>query len=170
MKASLKLCHDLLRGIHADLSRPHRYAAERVGFLACQLARTNYGICILGQNYLPVADDDYEDDPSVGAMMGSQAIRTALQYAYNHRTAMFHLHRHDHVGQPSFSSVDEREAAHFVPDFWKVAPGLPHGTLVLSHDRIHGKWWHPRTRSIQSIDEYVTVGFPTTSHLELYSE
>lgn len=167
MKVVFKLRRDLLERIHVDLSRPHHFAAERVAFLACRLASTDDGACILAQAYLPVADDHYEDDPSVGAMMDSQAIRSALEYAYNHGTAMFHLHRHEHRGHPNFSIVDECEAARFVPDFWKVAPNLLHGALVLSHDRIHGRWWGPCTRAARPIDEYVIVGFPTTCQQEI---
>jgi hypothetical protein len=170
VKASFRLRRDLLETIHRDLSRPHAYAAERVGFLGCRLAAIPDGICIIGETYLPVADDHYEDDPSVGAMMGSAAIRSALEFAYNHKVSVFHLHRHEHRGPPGFSSVDEREAGRFIPDFWKVAPGLPHGALVLSRDRIHGKWWDPRSGRAQSIDKYITVGFPTTTHLEASHE
>lgn len=166
MRVTLKVRRDLLRGIHADLSRPHPHAAERVGFLACRLAGIPNGLCVLGQSYLVLADEHYEDDPSVGAMMNGQAIRTALEYAYNNRVAMFHVHRHEHHGPARFSFVDEQEAARFVPDFWKVAPGLIHGALVLSHDRIHGKWWDPRTRTACPIDEYVTVGLRIASQLE----
>jgi len=160
MRATFKLKQDLLIEVHRDLSRPHAFAAERVAFMACRLAATPRGICILAKNYLPVDETHYEDDPTVGAMMGSSAIRAALEYAFNHKAAMFHIHRHDHHGAPRFSAVDEREAARFVPDFLKVAPGLVHGALVLSYDRIHGQWWNPTTRTFRSIDEYVTVGFP----------
>lgn len=167
MRVMLKLPSYLLEEIHADLSRPHPYAAERVGFIACRLAATATGACILGQTYRPLADAHYEDDPSVGAMMNAHAIRNALEYAYNHRVAMFHVHRHEHHGPPRFSLVDEEEAARFVPDFWKVAPSLIHGAIVLSRDRMHGKWWSPRTRTARSMDEYVTVGTRITSHLEI---
>lgn len=170
MRGIFKIRRDLLDAVHDDLSRPHAYAGERVGFLACRLAPVSGGVCILGQSYLPVADEHYEDNPSVGAMMDGRAIRSALEYAYNHGTAMFHLHRHEHRGRPGFSFVDEREAALFVPDFWKVAPNLVHGALVLSWDRIYGHLWDPRTRRARPIDEYVTVGFPTTFDREMSYE
>jgi hypothetical protein len=166
VKVQFRIPRRLLEDIHADLSRPHPFAAERVGFLACRPAATADGMVLLAHEYRPVADTHYEEDYTVGAMMGSVAIRTALEYAYQHKMAMFHLHRHDHRGHPRFSMVDRREAARFVPDFWNVAPRTPHGALVLSHNRIHGHWWDQRTRLPQSIHEYMTVGFPTTLHLE----
>lgn len=162
---------DLLLEIHADLSRPHEHAAERVGFVACRLAGLpNDGIAILAQTYLPVADDQYERSFVVGAMMNADAIRTALEYSYNRRTAMFHVHRHDHRGPPLFSAIDMSEASRFVPDFWKVQPELVHGALVLSFDAAHGQWWDPHTRQARPFDEYITVGRPMTLQRKAYRE
>ena len=98
--------------------------------------------------------------------MNGDAVRTALQFAFNHRTAMFHIHRHEHRGPPQFSYFDVREAKRFVPDFWKVQPNLAHGALVLSHDRIHGMWWDAKARGPRPFQQYVVVGFPTTTQEE----
>ena len=164
MSAIFKIRRDILKGIHADLSRPHPFAQERVGFVACKLAELPGGvIAVLAQTYLPLADNHYENDTSVGAMMNGAAIRTALQYSFNHRAAMFHIHRHDHHGVPQLSFVDITEAKRFVPDFWKVQPNLAHGALVLSHDLIGGMWWNPKMREPRSFHRYVTVGFPMAS-------
>ena len=38
MKILFKITEPLLRKVHSDLARPHPFAAERVGFLACQVA------------------------------------------------------------------------------------------------------------------------------------
>jgi hypothetical protein len=166
-RVTFKIRRKLLDEIHTDLSRPHDFAAERVGFIACTLADFPAGeIAVLAQTYLSLRDDHYEDDPSVGAMMNADAIRLALQYSYNNRAGMFHVHRHDHHGVPGFSFVDLREADKFVPDFWKVQPRLIHGAIVLSHDRMHGRWWNRKTKHARPIDEWAVVGFPTTSHEE----
>lgn len=162
MNAIFKIRRDMLEAIHADLSRKHPFAAERVGFVACRLAQWARGdVGVLAQTYLPVADDHYENDPTVGAMMNAHAIRTALQHAFNHRTAMFHIHRHEHYGTPRFSYVDIKEAERFVPDFWKVQPALLHGALVLSRDQVHGAWWGPHARQPRSFKQYMIVGLPT---------
>jgi hypothetical protein len=167
MRATFKIRCDLLATIHQDLSRPHPFAAERVGFVACKLCEVADGnLGVLANSYLPLGDDQYENDPTVGAMMNSSAIRGALQYAYNRRVAMFHIHRHDHHGFPRFSFIDSTEAQRFVPDFWKVQPSFAHGALVLSCDRMYGTWWSPTTRSPEPFAEYVTVGFPTTFQQE----
>lgn len=171
MRTVFKIRRDLLQEIHADLSRPHHHAAERVGFIDCRLAELpRVGLAILAQTYLPVADEHYEESMVVGAMMNAHAIRTALQYAYNRRAAMFHVHRHDHRGLPRFSGTDLTEAGRFVPDFWKVQPYLIHGAIVLSFDRIHGRWWDPHTRRAQPVDEYVTVGYPMDLQREVVNE
>jgi hypothetical protein len=100
--------------VRDDLYRRHRFAAERVGFLACRAARlANNGLIILATEYHPVADDDYVEDPTVGAMMGARAIRVAMQLAYNggrEDTSVFHIHMHDRAGYPVFSQTDLTES------------------------------------------------------------
>lgn len=159
MKIIFKLSQGLFTEIHRDLSRPHEFAAERVGFIACGVSTVGAdGLLILGDTYYPIADRHYLDDPRVGAMMNSDAIRSALEIAYNRNVAMFHVHRHEHYGKPGFSRVDCRESARFVPDFFKVRPSLPHGVLVLSHDSMAGLCWLERDKRPVAIQEFVVVG------------
>ena len=167
MKPLFKIERRMLDQIHADLSRPHPFAAERVGFISCKVAAFDAGtVAALAQTYLPVQDDHYEDDPSVGAMLNGAAFRAALQHSFRSRTAMFHVHRHEHRGAPRFSHVDISEARRFVPDFWKVQPSLPHGAIVLSHDRMHGQCWLPGQRTPLPFRGYTVVGFPTAFSYE----
>ena len=161
MKPIFKIQRRMLDEIHADLSRPHPFAAERVGFISCKVAALDASTVVaLAQAYLSVQDDHYEDDPSVGAMLNGAAFRSALQHSYRSRTAMFHVHRHEHRGAPRFSHVDISEARRFVPDFWKVQPSLPHGAIVLSHDRMHGLCWLPGHRTPLPFASHTVVGFP----------
>ena len=143
------------------MARLHRFASERVGFLACRPGALGHDeVVILAQSFHPIADDDYVESDSVGAMMGSAAIRKALQISYSDRMSMFHVHIHEHVGQPGFSPVDLRESAVFVPDFWHVCPSHPHGALVLSKDSARGLCWYPGIRHPLPIGEIVVVGAP----------
>lgn len=168
MKPVFKIQRAMLTRIHADLSRRHPFAAERVGFISCKVAALHgNGLAVLAHDYHPVHDDHYEDDPSVGAMLNAAAFREFLQYSYRNRAAMFHVHRHEHHGRPRFSRVDVSEARKFVPDFWKVQRALPHGVLVLSHDQIHGLCWLPESRATTPFERYMIVGFPTTSIAEV---
>lgn len=155
---------DLLETVRGDLERPHAFAAERVGFLLCRAGRlTGDGLLVLAASYDPVADEDYIDDPSVGALMGPAAIRKALQRAYNGSGAdisIFHVHMHDHRGLPGFSRVDLTESMKFVPDFFNAAGSMPHGAIVLSRDRAVGLCWRRRGEKPMPIDRFVSVGAP----------
>lgn len=155
---------DLLKAVRDDLVRPHPFARERVGFLICRAGRlTDGGVVILAAGYDGVADGDYIEDHSVGAMMGPAAIRKALQRAYNGGLAdiaLFHVHMHDHRGLPAFSPVDSRESRKFVPDFFNVAPAMPHGAIVLSKDLAVGLCWRVPRAEPTPITGFVRVGAP----------
>lgn len=160
-KISFKITSALTQHVRSSLQIKHKYAAERVGFLACKVAELdNHGLIILAKEFYHVADEDYIDDVSVGAMMGPAAIRKALQIAYAEDVCMFHVHMHEHRGIPSFSRVDLRESAKFIPDFWNVKPKLPHGTLVLSHNAARGLCWLPDSKNILPITDITVTGSP----------
>lgn len=161
MKVVFKIARVLLHSVRSDLARPHPFAWERVGFLAGYPGVMGNGeIVILAQSYHPVADTDYVEADSVGAMMGAGAIRKALQIALSSRVSMFHVHMHEHVGRPRFSGVDLRESAVFMPDFWHVCSSHPHGALVLSRDSATGLCWCPGSCNPLPIEEIVVVGAP----------
>ena len=75
--------------------------------------------------------------------------------------ALFHVHSHGGRGFPQFSGVDIRENAKFIPDFFKVAPQMPHGAIVLSSDSARGQMWVERRRAYLPITEFTEVGMPT---------
>jgi hypothetical protein len=155
---------DLLQSVRRDLHCPHPFAAERVGFLLCRAGRlTKDGLVVLAAAYHAVEDDDYLDDPRVGAMMGPAAIRKAMQRAYNSGSrdiSLFHVHMHEHRGLPGFSRVDLSESNKFVPDFFNAVPSMPHGAIVLSLDRAVGICWRRREDQVLPIDRFVSVGAP----------
>lgn len=161
MNIDLRLTRDLLNDIHADLSRPHPYAGERVAFVSCRpVPLRNDSLALLGLELHPVTDDDYEHDNTVGAMLGAGAFRRILQVAYNTQVSMLHVHRHEHSGKPWFSDLDLSEARKYVPDFWKVRAGFPHGILVLSHDSATGLIWVPETRTQTRLSRISVIGAP----------
>jgi len=161
MTLHLRLTGKLFERLHDDLSRRHQHSAERVAFMSCLAATMKDGtLALLGAGFHPVADDDYERDPSVGAMLRASAFRNVLQIAYNCPVSMLHVHRHEHRGMPWFSDVDLREAHKYVPDFWKVRPGFPHGILVLSHDSAAGLIWMPDSGVPSRLRRISLVGAP----------
>ena len=160
MKVCFKITTALLTTIRADLRRPHPFAHERVGFISAGLSAVGDGLLVLAREYRPVADDEYLNDPTVGAMMGPDAIRNALQWALQDGVAMFHVHTHIGHGIPGFSGIDLRENAKFVPDFFKVAPQCAHGAIVLSDTAAHGLIWVGRSPPNHFITSFVEVGVP----------
>jgi hypothetical protein len=164
MIASFRITSPLLGRIRADLHRPHPFACERVGFISARPARAAECVSLMGADYHPVGDGDYEDDPSVGAKIGAAAMREALQIAYRHKVSMLHVHMHEHAGMPEFSRVDVREYPKFIPDFFNVQPSLPHGAILLSHDEMTGLVWMARGMEPQLLQEAVEVGAPLRIH------
>lgn len=163
MRAVFKTTTGLLERVREDLVRTHPFAAERVGFIGCRFAHLRpTGLLVLGIEYHVVADHEYIDDPRFGALVGESAFRRMLQHAYRHPVGVFHVHMHEHVGLPQFSGIDRSEQARFVPDFFKVRRDVPHGALVLSHDRLAGVLWLAPRSGPHSITEATRVGMPMT--------
>lgn len=158
-KTAFRISNQLLQNIHDDLNLPHKFAAERVGFICCRQGKVDGDTTLLlAGDYRRVDDNDYINDPHVGAMINSAAIRKALQFSFNNHAAMFHVHRHEHKGKPMFSPIDMREYQQFIPDFFKVQPKLPHGAIVLSQDSAFGAVWHPGATQLQAINEIWAIG------------
>ncbi|MDE0146288.1 MAG: hypothetical protein OXL95_10505 [Nitrospira sp.] len=160
MKTRFKITRALLASIRRDLDRPHPFAYERVGFISAGLATAGDNLLILARNYRPLMDHEYLPNISVGAMMGPDAIRSALQWALETGGAMFHVHTHGGFGVPSFSTIDICENAKFVLDFFKVASYAAHGAIVLSNDAVSGQVWCNRNEPYEFIQDFVEVGVP----------
>ena len=168
MTVLLRLDQRLLEQVHEDLSRPHAYAGERVTFLTCRPASLRGGaVLLLGQALHPVLEEDYERNHTVGAMLGAGAFRRILQHAYGKPVSILHVHRHEHRGRPWFSQVDLVEARKYVPDFWKVRPGFPHGVVVLSRDSAAGLIWMPGTKAQCRLSRITLTG---TATAEVHSD
>lgn len=163
MKVTFKITSALLTTIRIDLARPHPFAHERVGFISAGLSAIGDDIIALAREYRPVEDRDYLPDPSVGAMMGSDAIRKAMQWALDTKAALLHVHSHGGTGVPEFSGIDIRENAKFVPDFFKVAAQSAHGAIVLSGNAARGQIWLERKAQPLAINTYSVVGMPIQS-------
>lgn len=160
MKLHFKITRALLDTVRIDLRRQHRFAHERVGFISAGLAACDKDVLIIARGYRSVRDEDYLPDASVGAMMGPEAIRKALQWAMEEGVALLHVHTHGGRGLPTFSGIDVRENAKFIPDFFKVAPQCVHGAVVLSDNAARGQVWLDRARPRVPIESFAEVGAP----------
>jgi hypothetical protein len=143
MTATIVISKTLLAHIHADLDRPHAFAAERVGFLTCRSENDGANWTIHPVTYDAVSDGEYVDITSVGAAVKGSVFRRFQMKAYREPVSIFHVHRHAHHGTPRFSSVDRREGQRFVPEFVTARGELPHGILLLSYDSAHALVWLP---------------------------
>jgi len=160
MSIQFKITYHLLKTIREDLERRHPFAFERVGFITAGVSAADGNLWVLARDYRPVNDGDYLRDKSVGAMIGPEAIRKALQCAMSERVSMFHVHSHGPCRTPRFSGIDLREQAKFVPNFFQIAPQCPHGALVLSDTSAYGHIWLAGDKSLTVIDRCVEVGAP----------
>ena len=158
MRTIFRATSHFLEGVRQDLARLHAFAAERVGFISVRAAYAGENLLLLAHEYHPVDDADYVNDPSVGAMMSQEAIRKALNIALLQPMGMIHVHMHGHRGLPGFSKIDLSEQTNFVPDFFKVRKGMPHGAVVLSQDKAAGRIWINLT-AISDIQEFNIVGW-----------
>ncbi len=154
----LKMTSDLLQQIRLDLRRSHPYAHERVGFLGAGLSLTSSHCTLLAHSYQSVPDTDYLNDPSVGAMLGPDAMFNAVAWAHETKLSLFHIHEHGGNGIPRFSGVDLREAQKFVPDFFKFRPECPHGALVLSNNAAFGHVWLNKTTGPIAVNKFIVIG------------
>jgi hypothetical protein len=160
MKIQVRLQQALLHEIYADLTRPHSFVHERVGFLTCSAAYAGNDLLLLGQRWHVVADDDYIDDPRAGATIGGRAFRQVFQFIHSAPQTLLHVHMHDHRGPPRFSRTDERSMREFVPGFFNVCPTYPHGAMVLSQDSGSGSVWLGPESAPHSIDRLDLIGVP----------
>ena len=159
MTIHIKIAEALLAQVRADLHRRHPFALERVGFLTAGATRSRDGdILLLCRSYHTVADDDYEASAMVGAQIGSDAMRKAIEVAYPGKSALLHIHSHGGQGVPGFSKTDLVSGAQFVPGFFNALPRTPHGLLVLSNTSAKGLVWTTKNGKPQYVDGFAQVG------------
>lgn len=165
MRVVFRCTNGFLERLEQDLRRPHSHAAERVGFIAVRAASFAEGLLLLAQDYYPVEDADYIRDDSVGALIGPEGLRKALEIALLNSVGIFHVHCHEYAfgGRHWFSPTDLDEQLNFVPDFFKVNRRMPHGAIVLGpHRSAAGRVWLSRA-TVAPITEFGYVGHRMTT-------
>jgi hypothetical protein len=164
MRLKIKLTGPLFSQIVHDLARPHPFAAERAGFVFGRIGSlVNNGKVIIFTRYHSIPDDQYMDDPTVGARIGGAALTWAMQAVHSGRPAregIFHVHMHRHTGEPRMSKIDNRDIPQLMPGFRSVSPSAAHGIVLLSLD--HGSvWvWLPDHDDPVCADTFSVIGAP----------
>jgi hypothetical protein len=171
MKIHIKITEALMAQVRSDLHRRHAFAFERVGFLTAGATRSRDGdILLLCRSYHPVADEDYEASATVGAQIGSDAMRKAIEVAYPSKSALLHIHTHGGRGVPAFSRTDLVSGAQFVPGFFNALPRTPHGLIVLSNTSAKGLVWMAKNAKPQYVDGFTQVGRPVQKFGDRYEQ
>lgn len=164
MRINIKLTGHLYNEIVRDLTRPHPFAAERVGFVFGRAgALSNDSTLILLTRYHSIPDNQYLKDPTVGARIGGEAITWAMQalyYGRSVREGIFHIHMHKHGGETKMSRVDNRDSTKLMPGFQSVGRESVHGIIILSLDHGSGWVWLPAHNELIEADSISIVGVP----------
>lgn len=140
MKLEMKLTAALRERILIDLRRPHKFAAERIGFCSVRQTLTGNGVLLLVVGYSPVADEHYIRDLKVGARIGEPALTAAMHQAYYGResnTGVFHVHLHNHKGPTGMSLDDRSSIPNVVDGLRQINTKAPHGLIIFSFDHAY---------------------------------
>ncbi len=161
MKAEIRLIGSVYAAAIADLSRPHPFAAERVGFFSVALGKLAPDrLLLLGHGYTAVPDAYYLDDPWAGACIGPDAIRAAMQRILDTGSGQLHVHLHDHSGRPYPSRTDLRDMPALIKSLNVAGPTCAHGAIILSDDRAWAQVTVPDSRQLFDANSVIVVGFP----------
>lgn len=162
MTIQLRIPRLLCENMRADLVRPHRFATERVGFARVMTGTIGDGKVLLLTSYRPVPDDLYIDDPDVGARIGGDAIRNAMQDVLDGggRYGLFHVHMHLRKGHTGMSRTDSAEIPKLVQSFRNVGTKATHGLLILTPDRAFSLALLPGSDTLLPVNKVIVVGYP----------
>ena len=161
MNIKARLTRKLLEGVRADLSRPHAFAAERVGFLFGRLGTAGPdSLLVIMTGYEPLGDDRYIDDPRSGARIDSQAIRGAMQGVLDRGEGVFHVHMHEWPGRPRLGRMDAEEIPRIVTGFRRAGPAYAHGIFLLHAEECAAWVWLPGEDGAVVAEAVSVVGYP----------
>lgn len=157
----LRIPQSLHQQMLEDLRRKHPYAEERVGFLHTTSKRlADNTVLVIATEYVPVADENYIEDDRVGAKINSAAIRAAMQRSLEKKGGCFHVHLHDHRGQPGPSRTDKNGLPGVAESLANVAPAQANGFLILSQDSFYASVKIPGQKAFLQPDAVSVVGKP----------
>lgn len=161
MKVELRIPGAIRAEAMKDLARPHPFAFERVGFLATTttlLSPDHHLVLVTG--YCPVPDEHYMDDDSVGACIGGEAIRAAMQRVIDESKGQLHVHLHNHAGPTGPSFTDRRGLPPVVRSLATVGPNQASGYLIFSADSAWAELRVPGVAAPVLATKITSVGFP----------
>jgi hypothetical protein len=161
MNIHVKISQHIFDQVNKDLSRPHRYAHERIGFLFFKHGTTMDNChLLLSSYYLSIPDEQYINDPTVGAKINSAAIRSVMQRILDTQEGTFHVHMHGFPYFQQFSTIDRDSLIRLIPSFKNVGQQSIHGALLFTKNIINGIAWLPAYPDPVKISKITIVGSP----------
>lgn len=163
MRVRMRMTRAFYHSVLADLSRPHLFAKERVGFLFARLGTATDGLhLVFPVDYAPVPDEQYikAANLGIGAEISSASIRLAMQRTMDTGEGALHVHMHEHCGRPRFSRIDSSELPLLATSFQHACPGAAHGGLLLSKDDAIALLWLPGQTDPIPAERISIVGYP----------
>ena len=144
-----------------DLDRAHPFASERVGFFSASIASSgNEDRLVVFTGFHSIPDDEYEDDPRYGAVIGSKAILASMQRVLDEHRGQFHVHLHHHTGAPKPSRTDRSSLPRIVRSLKTVGPLQASGYIILSRDGAWAEAHVPGISAPQPATRITVTGFP----------
>jgi len=164
MKIQMKIHGRFLDHVRNDLQRPHEYAYERIGFIFVKTGAINgEDVMLLPSYYMPIPDEQYISDPTVGARYNSDAIRNVMQRVLDTGEGAFHIHEHSFMF-PTFSRDDIENQNRLIPTFRNVGQKSIHGAVLLTGETIVGLCWLPDETHPQRISQIKVIERPLRTY------
>jgi len=160
-KIKLKIPKQIHQQMLNDLRRSHDFAYERVGFLFTKSKKLNKNeILVTASEYIPVEDENYIKDRSVGAKINSFAIEKAMQEILDRNSGCFHVHLHNHSGTPSPSFTDMKSLPGLIKSFSNYSTEQVNGMLILSYDSFYAYVNSDDEKKYTTPELISVVGYP----------
>lgn len=157
---AIRISRSIYDQMMRDLKRPHPYAYERVGFLFTQTIKTGKNSSIIiSKEYIPVSDENYILDKTVGARINSNAIREAMQKSYDDKVGCFHVHLHPNWGTPYPSNIDNKNIPNVVQSMINISSKEIHGFIILSENSFYVNV-ASNTRKLVNVQSISVIDYP----------
>lgn len=144
-----------------DLKRPHPFAMERVGFFSTNMSNAGpYFKIITVTGYHLVDDNDYIDDPYIGAKINGTAIRQAMQRILTSGMGCLHVHLHNQTGKPGPSLTDLKSLPEVAKAFHNADPKPASGFAIFSQNSVYCMANASKEYKPFEVDQLTVVGYP----------
>lgn len=167
MLIHLKIPRAIHDAMFSDLTRPHPFAYERVGFLLVKKGTISPdSFLLLAAEYQAIPDSFYIKDLNVGAKINSTAIRSAMELAMICRYGIIHTHLHHDEYSSLFSRTDESEFKKLIPSFHNIGGSSVHGAIVFSGNRYTGAILPKKHDKPVELSRITIVGYPIIEYIQ----